>query len=581
MKKGQLKHLLASALLILPLAFQAAVGVQTVSAAGEPTDGAVNVTLHKLKYTEGDKTPDITNTGSLITDLQGATPQDGATFVAYNISNYYQGVLAQVAKDASNTTSTKQQEAAQQQAETDWKNGAPSAEVSKDNPQVETDVDHTTANGGLTTFENLPLKNPDGSYATYAFIETTTPAPQGPDADTTVVKASPLIVTMPIYTQEDGKDTLNSDIHLYPKNTVYKTLDKDMTAVNGAAIKDSAVGTGGTVGTQIGDKVTYTIHNALPADFHTLKEYTLTDTADKGLNIDLGSIKVTYTDAKQVQVDVPAGNFRISPKYLASQDDASDTASKDLNGFVLDLQPGASTTDHAIPDGATVTVTYDAVITKGAEINQAIKNTVTVTPDITTTSTHNPKVGKIQFTKIDANTKAKLAGAIFVVSRVVKTDAGDETQYATQDKDTLEISKEWTTDEGAAAKFTTDKDGLIQISGLAYSADVVNPESGDYVLGQQYTDKAGDTQTATYNLVEYQAPAGYTKLAEAIPFAVVSNDGDVLLKTIQLGTDVKNSPNGILPHTGGMGIYIVIVAGLAIMAAGVFFLRRGKHHEEV
>ena len=82
-------------------------------------------------------------------------------------------------------------------------------------------------------------------------------------------------------------------------------------------------------------------------------------------------------------------------------------------------------------------------------------------------------------------------------------------------------------------------------------------------------------------LKETKAPAGYIANDALIPFELkrgkVDEETKAPVNTIEAAVEVKNqkSPN-TLPATGGMGILIVALAGLAIIGGGVYAARRNS-----
>lgn len=174
------------------------------------------------------------------------------------------------------------------------------------------------------------------------------------------------------------------------------------------------------------------------------------------------------------------------------------------------------------------------------------------------TITASPKntlnTGEFRLIKTDADTGKPLAGAVFEVYRMatpseIAADTGNELPQFTVGETAYKMVRvefydnaEMTGDK--VTGLTTGADGLGQICGIAY---------GDYYL------------------VEVQAPAGYNKLPQPIPFTVSAASGqeaNVLT--------VENTSGTVLPSTGGMGTTIFAVAGVLLMAgaAAALFRRR-------
>ncbi|WP_054723328.1 SpaA isopeptide-forming pilin-related protein [Lacticaseibacillus nasuensis] len=199
-------------------------------------------------------------------------------------------------------------------------------------------------------------------------------------------------------------------------------------------------------------------------------------------------------------------------------------------------------------------MTYSATINKllipgGTLLTNKIK--LNNQPNIT--SKTNVTTGGVKFVKQDADDSTKLLpGAEFIVLN------SDKSKYLTKTgTDGTDAKYSWAdykagqTDFAAnVVKLTSDDKGAFAITGLAYGA---------------------------YHLVETKAPEKYAVAQDPYDFTVTSTS-----YTKDDPIVVKDAPKGLLPATGGMGIYLIILIGLALIAAGYAFLRHGKHrHQEV
>ena len=99
------------------------------------------------------------------------------------------------------------------------------------------------------------------------------------------------------------------------------------------------------------------------------------------------------------------------------------------------------------------------------------------------------------------------------------------------------------------------------------------------------TDIQNSTETIdnSYCLVETKAPAGYELLTQPVVFNLKKDDrkeNTVGTTTVTLSkqVDVTNNRSTTLklPATGGMGILIVVLAGLAIIGGGAYAARRNS-----
>jgi len=70
-------------------------------------------------------------------------------------------------------------------------------------------------------------------------------------------------------------------------------------------------------------------------------------------------------------------------------------------------------------------------------------------------------------------------------------------------------------------------------------------------------------------LLEIQAPTGYARLAKPVPFNVIKGS----YATAQTMT-IENTKKGLLPDTGGVGVYIFFGMGVILMAGAVWWYKK-------
>ncbi|HIZ52545.1 MAG TPA: LPXTG cell wall anchor domain-containing protein, partial [Candidatus Enterococcus avicola] len=80
-----------------------------------------------------------------------------------------------------------------------------------------------------------------------------------------------------------------------------------------------------------------------------------------------------------------------------------------------------------------------------------------------------------------------------------------------------------------------------------------------------------------YNLIETKAPTGYILESSDIAFTIVK---DQYGNAAHIQT-VNNLRQGLLPSTGGTGIYAFLIIGSMMMAGAYFWFKRSKEHAEV
>lgn len=221
---------------------------------------------------------------------------------------------------------------------------------------------------------------------------------------------------------------------------------------------------------------------------------------------------------------------------------------------------------HADLAGEKLTIKYYAYLgKKNNEMDNPIDNKVKATAnttsgiqisgeatnDITTGFIQAEKplaVGGIKFKKVDAQSNKALEGAEFVVY-----DEEHKGYLKFEDSETRQALK-FVSDQKQASKFTSKADGTFAIEYIPYN-----------LSGKQYT------------LIETKAPEGYA-VGKDFKFTV---EKGTYKTTLDNPTEVKNAKKGLLPSTGGYGIYIFLVLGLALMGGAYAWFRRTRKNENV
>lgn len=315
-----------------------------------------------------------------------------------------------------------------------------------------------------------------------------------------------------------GLNTTNPDVTITEKNEK-PTIEKEVK--NGDAW-------GTTNDAKIGDTVEFkiTIHVEAGA-----QKYKVTDTMEKGLSFNSGSIKI-------------------------------DDAALDDNNATLTLKQkeGDPTFTLTFADsyvagkvGETIVVTYTATLNANAVVagnkNSATlhySNQHTVNKE-TTTYTH-----EFDLVKVDGTTNKLLDGAEFKL--YTAKDGGEPIKFVA-----VEGGYRVANGDETGAVDTIKVNGKVHISGL----DKVN-----------------------YWLDETHAPAGYNKLTERQEVKLSEGSQNATLETGAItwaegngGVVVKNNAGTVLPSTGGMGTTLFYVIGGGLMVAAVVLLVTKKRME--
>ena len=227
-------------------------------------------------------------------------------------------------------------------------------------------------------------------------------------------------------------------------------------------------------------------------------------------------------------------------------------------------------------NGATVTITYTAVVTDKAAID-GIGNTNKVTVMWTTRGGVEPGPDKVEkeetiFTYAIAlkkvNNKGKdLPGAVFQFPFYVKSTADANGAY---------IYAGTTPKEGLTNQITTPESGVIVVKGVksgSYEITEVTAPAGYNKLTAPVTVEAVKTNSTTTHTTVYLDKDG-NKVNESAKVIEVKVDIDTIAATAVV---VVNKAGTELPSTGGMGTTIFYVLGaVLVVGAGVLLVTKKR-----
>ncbi|WP_137597686.1 prealbumin-like fold domain-containing protein [Paucilactobacillus kaifaensis] len=227
-------------------------------------------------------------------------------------------------------------------------------------------------------------------------------------------------------------------------------------------------------------------------------------------------------------------SFRITGENMDSEISTKEDGTIQFNNLIPGIEytlKEIKTIDGYIPFDGEIKFTVDKdgkVTIKSGPANINNNNQIVV---------HNELVMNDKtFMKIDADETDKvLENAEFIIRK-----PGNESHYAQ-----FEANKfiGWTTDKDKATKFTSGEDGKFKIGEMPYG---------------------------TYQLQEINPPAGYAKPESYFGFTINENSDQT--------EDIRTIPNHRygLPVTGGLGIWILISAGLLAMGTSWYLYHRTK-----
>ena len=403
----------------------------------------------------------------------------------------------------------------------------------------------STDENGTASFTELDLN------ALYVFAETdaTNAALASDGSKVNVTKVSvPFLVSLP-FTGSDGTTVTN--LRVYPKNSTGEdSIDKKI--VEGETEKV-------TTAANIGDTVNYKVAYSVPVTENGLESLIITDTMSKGLTFNESSDSVTVYNG-ETKVD--------SKNYSIVNHGDSQTGEQIITITFTSEYCQSLATDST----QEFTITYTATLNEKAVLGQT-GNTNKVQLKYTnkgekekTISPDKDKEVKVFTYGIDLTKQgeggAKLSGVEFKL-----TDGTNEIKVL-KSGDAYYPSN----DTKASSTVTTDDKGKIYIRGL---------KPGTYKLTETKTN-AGYVLLKDPVVIEIKANNA-TGEAEAFvgnkPVTMQNDQKNSGGKTAEVPLTVVNSKGFNLPATGGRGIALFTIAGIAIVAAAgslLFMRKRSK-----
>ncbi|CAM4021495.1 SpaA isopeptide-forming pilin-related protein [Catellicoccus marimammalium] len=348
----------------------------------------------------------------------------------------------------------------------------------------------------------------------------------------------------------------------------------------------------------IGDDVPFRLVSKVPdmSGFEADKDgkhggryvFEVCDTMSKGLTLDPNSIDIKIDGKEYKDFDyVKTGDNKFRLVFgINSTNGKSDDCTKDKDGCTNTTPSNdkdvLSDADGVLNDevfkkntGKPIVITYKAKLNANAVLGkEGNANTANVlysnnpykpeNVNHTWDSTTHAFTFGLDLTKVDDNQKA-LAGAEFQLT----TNDGTEIKVKQEKDGSYVVSK----DDDAVSKVVSSKDGKIFVKGL---------------------------DAGSYQLKETKAPAGYNLLEKPIKFTIspkykeiqpgdYTNIEGILEDLTVTGTEtghefsadatkgtvsttVVNKAGGLLPKTGGRGIFMLAAIGLALMALATYVL---------
>lgn len=422
-------------------------------------------------------------------------------------------------------------------------------------------VKKTTENHAKPTKDDGTVKFTDLSLEKlYLFAETDASAAKkvSDGSAVAVTKVSvPFFVSLP-FTDASGKSV--TDIYAYPKNSTGNVnIDKEIESVGTTTIN------GKQANANIGDEITYKVTYSVPVPENGLTELKIVDTMDKGLTFTNEASNITVKDDKGV--DGTEKTLIYATDYEVTLDTTSNKVTIDFAKYLDSLQKNST---------EEFTITYKVKLNESAVLGQTgNKNDVALVyknygeTDSKTKTPDPDKEVKVFTYGIDLLKKGEGTNTVLKEVEFKLTDGNNEIKVK-QSGNAYYPSK----DADASSTVTTDNDGKIYIRGL---------KPGTYKLTETKTN-AGYVLLKDPVVIVITPSTDANEAAEGVVSAYVG--GKKVTMNADNGSDtaivpltVVNSKGFDLPATGGRGIALFTIAGIAIVAAAgslLFMRKRSK-----
>lgn len=401
----------------------------------------------------------------------------------------------------------------------------------------------TAAKSGEAKFGDLSL------HKLYIFAETdaTNAALASDGSKVNVTKVSvPFLVSLP-FTGSDGTTVTN--LKVYPKNSTGEdSIDKKI--VEGETEKV-------TTAANIGDTVNYKVTYSVPVTENGLESLVITDTMSKGLTFNESSDSVTVYNG---DTKVDSKNYSVEKRVDSSTGEQIITIT--FTSEYCQSLPKDSTQEFTIT--YTATLNEKAVLGQTGNTNKVQLKYTNKGEDEKTISPDPDKEVKVFTYGIDLTKKGEGTDVL----------EGVKFELTNSENQPVNVLKNGTnnfyTPGGTSNEITTDNKGEIHIRGLkpgTYKLTETKTNDG-YVLLKDPVEIVITQTNATTG--EATAKVGSKNVT------MIEDDGSL---TAKVPLTVVNSKGFNLPATGGRGIALFTIAGIAIVAAAgslLFMRKRSK-----
>ena len=399
---------------------------------------------------------------------------------------------------------------------------------------------------------------------------------------------NPFFVSLPM-TTIDGA-AWNYDVTVYPKNqtgnpTLDKTVreDKNSTGKNTGSLTDITGGYAHTASASIGDTVDYQIISTMPtitSKASDLSEYAYVDTMSKGIKYNKNDVAIEFFKDAGCTDKITTWE-EDSGKFTVAYDDAQNIMTIRMTDTGLsEINEAATVYTDSVKRGysdCTMRLTYAAALTADAKMGDTDNpNGVVLTwrrtnntyfdtlKDCCHVYTYGIDVLK-QFSDNGGNVKN--------VKFRLHNDT-DDCYIIAEQKDGVYYAKGLTAKKSDATTFIPNAQGHIVVKGL---------EDDAYSLTEIATDKGYVLLKDAVKIVIKTAENGTCEQCGAkLPTAsatVNGKDASMTDGNAIVPLTVVNNPGFDLPKTGGYGVWMFTIGGVALLGAAAFIVIRSRKHK--
>ena len=466
----------------------------------------------------------------------------------------------------------------------DMLNNKLSAALAANTTTVKNALETAVKNGGVTMTETDATGHTSASdmeQGLYLVVETRVP-------ENVTSTCNPFFVSLPM-TTIDGA-AWNYDATVYPKNqTGNPTLDKTVreaknsTGKHNGSLADIKDGYTHTATASVGDTVDYQIISTLPtitSKASSLSEYTYVDTMSKGIKYNKNDVVIEFF-RDSVCTDKITTWAEDSGKFTVAYDDAQNIMTIRMTDTGLsEINEAAAVYTDNVKRGysnCTMRISYAATLTADAKMgdtdnpNEVVltwKRTNTTYFDTLKDCCHVYTYGIDVLKQFSDN-----GGNVRNVKFRLHNDSDD--CYIIADlKDGVYYAKGFATKKADATTFIPNAQGHVVVKGL---------EDDTYSLTETATDKGYVLLKDAIKIVIKTAENGQCEKcgAKLLTASATVNGKDVTMSdgNAIVPLTVVNNPGFDLPKTGGYGVWMYTVGGVALLGAAAFIVIKSRKHK--